>query len=152
MQDVTINLPTLIRAFTEIVLGLVSVFVGLRFILKLFGASTSAPFVDWVYSTSAPLLTPFEGMFPTPEVANGFVIEFSALFALIIYMLLAYLIQVTVEELSSSVKPRPRESSADTSPSNAHKKSQPETVKYDDSPVESVDTSHSRSHSSSFEE
>jgi len=113
MRDVTINLSTLIRAFTDIVLGLVSVFVGLRFILKLFGANTGAPFVQWVYNTSAPLLTPFEGMFPAPEVTSGFVIEFSALFALIIYMLLAYLIQVTVEELSSSVKPR--ESSADTS-------------------------------------
>ena len=58
--------------------------------MKLFGASQSAPFVNWVYETSSPLLAPFLGAFPSPKVQGGFVIEFSALFGLLVYAFVAY--------------------------------------------------------------
>ena len=45
--------------------GLIDVLVGLRFLLKLFGASAASPFVTLLYSITAPLVAPFAGIFPT---------------------------------------------------------------------------------------
>lgn len=75
---------------TNLVFGVIEFLIGMRVLLKLFGASTVAPFVNWVYVTSAPLIAPFEGMFPAPRLEGGFVIEFSALFGLLVYAFVAY--------------------------------------------------------------
>lgn len=80
---------------SNIIIGLIEFIIGLRILLKLVGASTVAPFVQWVYGTSQPLLTPFAGMLPTTTVpGNGGVltIEFSALFAFLVYAFIGYLI------------------------------------------------------------
>lgn len=78
--------------------------LGLRIVLKLFGANTSAPFVQWTYNTSAPLLHPFEGIFPSAELDGTFVIEFSALFALIIYSIVGYFLTKIVSTLSRKLQ------------------------------------------------
>jgi len=90
---------SLILYLTYLVTSLVEVMIALRVVLKLFGARTAAPFVMWVYETTAPLLKPFAGMFPSPVLEGGFIIEFSALFALIVYGLVAYLIESAVWSL-----------------------------------------------------
>ncbi|WP_171038245.1 YggT family protein [Aquibacillus sediminis] len=76
----------------NIVTGIAQFLLGLRIILKLFSANPSAPFVQWIYTTSSPLLYPFEGIFPTASLDGTFVIEFSALFAFIIYTILGYVL------------------------------------------------------------
>ncbi len=88
----------------NITISLVEAALGLRFILRLFGANPNTPFVQWVYDTSAPLLDPFRGIFPTRTLQGGFVFDFSTLFAMIIYALLGYflieLIALPTRELS----------------------------------------------------
>jgi uncharacterized protein YggT (Ycf19 family) len=79
-----------INYLINIIIGVAQFFLGLRVLLKLFGASSTAPFVQWVYNTSQSLLYPFEGIFPTTTIEGRFVIEFSALFALIIYSLVGH--------------------------------------------------------------
>ncbi|WP_226037902.1 YggT family protein [Aquibacillus saliphilus] len=74
----------------NIVIGIAQLILGLRIVLKLFGANKSAPFVQWIYDTSAPLLYPFEGIFPTTNIDGTFLIEFPALFAVIIYTIIGY--------------------------------------------------------------
>lgn len=70
--------------------------LGLRIILKFFGANPATPFVAWVYKTSMPLLEPFAGAFPTPTVDGVFTLEFSALFALIVYAVIGtFLVKLT---------------------------------------------------------
>jgi uncharacterized protein YggT (Ycf19 family) len=76
---------SLLNFFTTIVLGL----LGLRFFLRLFGANESVAFVSWVYETSAVLLQPFRGIFPTTTFENEFVLELSTIFAMIVYAILA---------------------------------------------------------------
>src|SRR5947209_3575038 len=44
--------------------GLADVLIGLRFALKLFGASTASPFVLLIDGVTAPLVAPFRGIFP----------------------------------------------------------------------------------------
>ncbi len=80
--------------------------LGLRFILKLFGASTSAPFVQWLYETTYSLITPFNGIFPSPRLEGGFIIEFSVLFAILIYSFIAYLLIQVLDSITYYIKAR----------------------------------------------
>src|SRR5438445_1221777 len=69
------------------VVSIVDVLCGLRFLLRLLGASTAAPFVTLVYSVSDPLVAPFREIFP--ESGTGrYVWEPSALVALLVYALI----------------------------------------------------------------
>lgn len=89
LRFVAVNL---LNFFVAVVEG----FLGLRFLLKLFGANPNTGFVDWVYEMSGVLLEPFRGIFPTEVFENKYVFEFSTLFAMLVYaiigLLLVYLI------------------------------------------------------------
>lgn len=74
------------------VLSLVELFLALRFILKLFGANAANGFVEWLYEMSGVLLEPFRGIFPTTVFKSNFVFEFSTLFAIVIYAIIALVI------------------------------------------------------------
>jgi hypothetical protein len=82
----------LLNFFSAVVEG----FLGLRFLLKLFGANPNTGFVDWVYEMSSVLLEPFRGIFPATVFENRFIFEFSTLFAMLMYaiigLVLVYLI------------------------------------------------------------
>lgn len=78
----------LLNFFTAIVEG----FLGLRFLLKLFGANPSSGFVQWIYDMSEALLQPFRGIFPTSVLENRYVLEFSTLFAMLMYAIIALLL------------------------------------------------------------
>jgi uncharacterized protein YggT (Ycf19 family) len=82
----------IIIGLTNFLSGVIELLIGLRIFLKFFGANQAAPFVSWIYETTDPLLSPFQGMFPSPEIASGFQLEISALFALLVYAFLAYLV------------------------------------------------------------
>lgn len=86
-------------------MGLVEFLISLRIVLKLFGASTKAPFVTWVYETTKPLLFPFEGMFPSSTLHTGFVLEVSALFALLVYAFIGFLLESVVTQLTHPAEP-----------------------------------------------
>lgn len=92
--------PAIFIALTNFITNLVVGLIGLRIILKFFGASQSAAFVNWVYETSEPLLAPFIGMFPAPLLEGGFILEFSAIFAILVYSFLGYILIELVEILS----------------------------------------------------
>ena len=72
--------------------GIIEALIGLRIILRLFGANPVAPFVSWVYTLTLPLLVPFFGMFNEPTVGTS-QIELSAIFGLVVYALIAYFLQ-----------------------------------------------------------
>lgn len=73
-------------------LGLAEIFLGLRVILRFFGANSNNDFVQWIYSSSDILLQPFRGIFPTETIGQDHVVDFSALFAMVVYALLAMLL------------------------------------------------------------
>lgn len=97
---------SIIIFITNIIVGFVLVLISLRVILKLFGANPNTSFVQWVYETTNPLLSLFSGIFPSPVISNGFVVDFTSLFALIIYALLAYLIYQLVNFLAYTADKR----------------------------------------------
>lgn len=87
----------ILRELATFVFGLIELLLVFRFILKLFGASSQAAFVAWIYETTQPLLTPFLLAFPTPQISGRFVLEFTTLFALFAYAFLGYVIQEILE-------------------------------------------------------
>lgn len=85
---------------TWFVFGVLVALIALRFSLKLLGASTQAEFVAFVYGISAPLVSPFRGIFP--DTAQGyFVFEASSLVAMVIYLLLGWGVVALIKILTA---------------------------------------------------
>ena len=84
----------------NVVFSIIEILIAVRIVLRLFGANPAAGFVQWIYATTDPLLAPFLGMFPSPALQGGFVIEFSAVFGLIVYAFIGYLLTEIVSELT----------------------------------------------------
>ena len=82
----------MVQALVDLFLGLAEIILGLRVIFRLFAANPDSEFVRWIYDTSGALLAPFRGIFPTAEVSPGHVLDISALFAMLAYGVLAYIV------------------------------------------------------------
>ena len=106
------KLTLILKSAINIVLSIIMFFLGLRLLLKLFVANTAAPFVAWIYATSEPLLYPFRGMFASPVLEDGVIIEFSTMFAMIAYALLAWIVNELIS-LSSNVSRKNSDDSDD---------------------------------------
>jgi YggT family protein len=93
------NLAYLVKAIVNFMLAIIGSLLGLRFLLKLFGANSSNSFVNWIYESSAEILGPFRNIFPNPNL-DGFVIEFSTIFALFVYGLIGMLAFYAIDALT----------------------------------------------------
>lgn len=80
-----------IRFIVHLIFYAIELLLAVRLVLKFFAANVTAPFVTWIYRISEPLLAPFRNIFPTMKLGN-FILEFTTLFALAIYVLIGYLI------------------------------------------------------------
>ena len=69
----------------------------LAFFLLLFNANPDVGFVAWVYRSADRAMEPFRGIFPTETAGNGSVIDFSILFAMIVYGIIASLVNALVD-------------------------------------------------------
>jgi hypothetical protein len=76
-------------------LGILEASIALRIGLKLIGANPDSPIVSLIYGLTSLFLFPFEGMTATPS-AGGMVLELSSLFAMLIYALLAWIVERVV--------------------------------------------------------
>lgn len=82
----------LITKLVDVFVGLVILLLGLRVLFRLFDANVGAGFVQWVYDTSDVIMAPFRGIFPSATIEPGNVLDVSALFAILIYAILGYLL------------------------------------------------------------
>nr|WP_239540921.1 YggT family protein [Pullulanibacillus pueri] len=81
----------LVTKILNVVVSAVQILLGLYIVLKLFGAA-EVPFVRWIYDLSKPFLAPFEGVFKPILFQEEYLLDLSALFALIIYSIVGYII------------------------------------------------------------
>jgi uncharacterized protein YggT (Ycf19 family) len=96
--------PTLyLSRLIQFIIGLAEIVLVLRIVLRLFAANPNASFVHWIYTTSNTLLEPFRGIFQTGVIDKSYVLDFTALFALIIYGLLGSLLMFFVDFLEKSI-------------------------------------------------
>jgi hypothetical protein len=74
----------------SVIIGVIQLLVGSRFVLLLLGVDPSNSLVNWVYSVSGPLVAPFNHIFNqsavlTQGVAVESVLEVASLLALLVY-------------------------------------------------------------------
>jgi len=84
-------------------LGILETLIALRIGLKLIAANPDSPIVALIYGFTNLFLFPFVGMTATPS-AGGMVLELSSFFAMVIYALIA----VVVERIVWLIFYRPR--------------------------------------------
>lgn len=75
----------------NIIVSIVQILIGLYILLKMFGAA-EVPFVRWVYAIDSPLLSPFIGIFEPVKFMDNYILDLSAVFALIIYSAVGYIL------------------------------------------------------------
>jgi len=81
------------------VLGVIEVFLGTRFLLRMLGANAHTAFVQFIYSVSAVFMAPFTAIFKT-TVTEGAKLEWSILVAMAVYALIAWGIVVLIKVIS----------------------------------------------------
>lgn len=89
--------------FTFAFLLVAVVIMALSFILQVTNASESSSFVDWVYRSADRVDDPFRSIYPSIEHSNGSVIDFSMLFGIVIYGLLAMFISLVVHWFDTKI-------------------------------------------------
>jgi hypothetical protein len=72
--------------------GILLALLGLRFVLRLFGASSASPFVSLIYSITYPFVYPFFGMFGQQWAYGTARLEFETIVAIIAYAILAWIV------------------------------------------------------------
>ena len=91
-----INVPAYLRIskviawimYAWVFLGIIV--LGIRIFLLAFSANTATPFVEFIYRTSADYLAPFRDIFPPRQISETGYFDVAALFAIIIYLLIAW--------------------------------------------------------------
>ena len=75
------------------ILGVIEILIGLRFVLKIFGANPNSGFVDFIYNITGILTGPFDNIFGVSSAQTGevrSVFEPSIIVAAIVYALIAW--------------------------------------------------------------
>ena len=79
------------------------VLLALRVFLLAFSANASTPFVAFVYRTSADYMAPFRDIFPIKPIGETGYFDVAALFAIIMYLLLAWLISSVIHLIQHKI-------------------------------------------------
>jgi len=93
----------LLRAIAQLIglaLGVVETLLLIRIILLLLSANPDAPFSNWIYDWTAPLVAPFQGVFPNAAGNQGVILDVGAILAMIVYALLARLLEAALRVLA----------------------------------------------------
>lgn len=84
------NLQYRATAIIYFLLSVLEVILLLRLVFRLLAANTGNGFVTFLYNLSQPFVAPFQGIFGDLDLGRNYVLEFSTLIAMLIYMLLAW--------------------------------------------------------------
>jgi uncharacterized protein YggT (Ycf19 family) len=101
MEKRQINNIINLSFLTNLIFGFIEAILGLRIILKFFGANVKNPFTNWIYETSNPLLYPFKNVFPNPNIKGAFVVEFTTLFVLLLFAFIYFWINEYICKLKT---------------------------------------------------
>jgi len=81
------------------VFGVVELLLLVRFFLLLVGANTQTGFVQWIHDLSGIFMAPFNAILGVQTI-NGAVFEWSALVAIVVYAVIAWLIIALIRALT----------------------------------------------------
>lgn len=84
----------------------------LAFFLELAGANPDAGFVQWVYRSTERAMRPFRGIFPPRQLTDDSVLDFSLLFAAIIYFVVALLLDAVLRWFANRLRREQRQTAS----------------------------------------
>lgn len=93
------TLPERLLAVTLVVLAALEGLLGIRFLLRAFGANTGSGFVEFIDDVSWPFVRPFADIFSNRSWDQG-VVEISTLVAMGVYLLAFALIGMLINALA----------------------------------------------------
>lgn len=99
--EVVVQRPSRVEQVVYLVVSLIEVLLVFRLVLRLFGASTSAGFVEFIYTVSAPLVAPFFGIFQADFSYGQGKFELATVVAMVVYLLAGYLVLALVDRMRS---------------------------------------------------
>ena len=102
------------------VFGVVELLLLVRFFLVLVGANTQTGFVQWIRDLSGIFMAPFQAILGIQTI-NGEVFEWSALVAIAVYAVIAWLIVALIRALTPRRGPDTVET-VEAAPVAAHKR------------------------------
>ncbi len=106
VSDTVLLFSKMARVVTYIIYSftvIASVFLSLGFVLLLFGANPEVPFTEFVYKVAAEFLQPFRGIFPPKQISETGYFSASALFAIVIYFLVAMSLHALIVYITSKI-------------------------------------------------
>ena len=95
---------TVARRIILYLLDVLEVLLAFRFFLRLLAANPASPFVAFLYAVTEPFVYPFRGIFPEIS-AEGAVLEWAVLLAMVVYAVVAWGIVRLIWILSAHREP-----------------------------------------------
>lgn len=109
LENKKIEVPGYLK-FSKVITILIYIWVmygiivlSLRVFLLATSANATTPFVEFIYKSSADYLAPFRGIFPAKPVGETGYVDTAALFAIIMYLLIAWLISSGIKYIQSKI-------------------------------------------------
>lgn len=99
----SVRLINTLITLINVILYIITFFIGMRIILRFFSANPATPIVTWIYNLSSNLIYPFRGIFPDLNTQTG-VLDMVAAIALIGYILAGYLLIWLFNALAASAE------------------------------------------------
>jgi uncharacterized protein YggT (Ycf19 family) len=99
-KQVTVWLARAVAYLAYAYLMITQIMLIQGFLLRLFGANPGSSYVDWVYRSLDRVMAPFRGMFESIELDGNSVLDTSIIFAMVIYGILALLVNSLLEWLT----------------------------------------------------
>lgn len=83
---------SIVQQIVYTVTGILTVLLSVRIVLSLFAANRSNAFADFIYTLTAPLVSPFRGLFNVQTQAGNFRFEVETLVAILVYAFVGWMI------------------------------------------------------------
>lgn len=99
-QVIVSRVNKFIWLMTAVITGLLM----FRFVLKLIAANAANTFVDLMYKITDVMVAPFNGIIASPATSGGSIVDTAALFAMVVYVLVAWVLVMLIRILFSSTK------------------------------------------------
>lgn len=100
------NIRNILATILNLILGIVTFFIGFRILFQLFAANSNTPFVAWIYNISSGFMAPFAGIFPSITLGQtGSVLDVVALITLIAYAIITQLLISLIDGIVRSSTP-----------------------------------------------
>ena len=97
-----VDAAIIVHRILNTILMIINVFLIIRLILKITGANPGTAFVNFIYSLTALLVSPFSGIFSNAsDNVNSGVFEWSTLIAIIVYSLAVIVIERIIDAIST---------------------------------------------------